>query len=177
MKGETDERLMERYAGGDADAFAELFARYERRACRFFFSRTRSEERAWDLYQDLFLRLHRFRETYRPGGLLAPWFFQIARRVLLDDLRQDPSSRTVPLRSEFARCAENDAEHRVADLEQAEQLLGRLSMEQRLVLLAEKVEGRGCAEIAQTLGKSVAAVKQLASRALRKLRTVEGFAA
>ena len=34
MKGETDGRLMERYADGDADAFAELFVRYERRAYR-----------------------------------------------------------------------------------------------------------------------------------------------
>ena len=176
MKGETDGRLMERYADGDADAFAELFARYERRAYRFFVARTRSEERAWDLYQDLFLRLHRFRETYRAGGPFAPWFFQIARRVLLDDLRRDRSSREVPLGSEIARSSENDAERRVADVEQAEQLLSRLSPEQGLVLLAGKVDGLGCAEIAQRLGKSVAAVKQVASRALRKLRTVEGFA-
>jgi RNA polymerase sigma-70 factor (ECF subfamily) len=177
MKGETDERLMERYADGDADAFAELFGRYERRAYRFFVGRTRSEERAWDLFQDLFLRLHRFRGTYRAGGPFAPWFFQIARRVLLDDLRRDRSSREVPLGSEIARSAESDAERRVADVEQAEQLLGRLSSEQGFVLLAGKVEGLGCAEIAERLGKSVAAVKQVASRGLRKLRTVEGFAA
>jgi len=177
MKGQTDECLMERYADGDADAFGELFGRYERRAYRFFAARIRSEERAWDLYQDLFLRLHRFRRTYRAGGPFAPWFFQIARRVLLDDLRRDRSSREVPLESEIARSEENDAERRVADVEQAEELLSRLSPEQGLVLLAEKVEGLGCAEIAAHLGKSVAAVKQVASRGLRKLRTVEGFAA
>ena len=177
MKGETDGRLMERYTDGDADAFTELFGRYERRAYRFFVARTRSEERAWDLYQDLFLRLHRFRQTYRAGEPFAPWFFQIARRVFLDDLRRDRSSREVSLESEIARSSENDAERRVADVEQAEQLLSRLSPEQGLVLLAGKVDGLGCAEIAQRLGKSVAAVKQVASRALRKLRTVEGFAA
>ena len=176
MKGETDERLMERYADGDANAFAELFERYERRAYRFFVARTRSEERAWDLYQDLFLRLHRFRGTYRPGGPFAPWFFQIARRVLLDDLRRDRSSLEVTLGSEIAPSA-TDAEQRVADVEQVELLLSRLSREQGIVLLAQKVEGLGCAEIAERLGKSVAAVKQVASRALRKLRTVEGFAA
>ena len=177
MKGETDGRLMERYTDGDADAFTELFGRYERRAYRFFVARTRSEERAWDLYQDLFLRLHRFRQTYRAGEPFAPWFFQIARRVLLDDLRRDRSSREVSLESEIARSSENDAERRVADVEQAEQLLSLLSPEQGLVLLAGKVEGLGCAEIAQRLGKSVAAVKQVASRGLRKLRTAEGFVA
>jgi len=178
MKGETDGHLMERYADGDANAFAELFGRYERRAYRFFVARTRSEERAWDLYQDLFLRLHRFRQTYRAGEPFAPWFFQIARRVLLDDLRRDRSSREVPLESEIELSASTgaDAERRVADVEQAEQLLSLLSPEQGLVLLAGKVEGLGCADIAQRLGKSVAAVKQVASRALRKLRTVEGFA-
>lgn len=176
---ESDERLMERYATGDADAFAMLFERYEQRVYRFFVTRTRSEERAWDLYQDLFLRLHRFRQTYRAGAPFAPWFFQIARRVLLDDLRRNRSSREVPLESEIALSASigAEAEHRVADVEQAEQLLSRLSPEQGLVLLAEKVEGLGCAEIAERLGKSVAAVKQVASRALRKLRTVEGVAA
>ena len=75
------------------------------------------------------------------------------------------------------RSADGGAERRVADVEQAEQLLGRLSPEQGLVLLAGKVEGLGCAEIAERLEKSVAAVKQVASRGMRKLRTVEGFAA
>jgi RNA polymerase sigma-70 factor (ECF subfamily) len=177
MESESDERLMERYANAEAGAFEELFGRYEKRAYRFFLGRTHSEERAWDLYQDLFLRLHRFRRTYRAGKPFAPWFFQIARRVLLDDLRRTSSLRETSCLPEATLGIGADAEHRVADLEHAERLLSRLSREQGLVVLAEKVDGLACAEIARRCGKSVAAVKQVASRALRKLRAVEGFAA
>ena len=173
MNGDSDERLMERYADDEAAAFGELFARYERRAYALFLARTRSAERAWDLYQDLFLRLHRFRHTYRAGEPFAPWFFQIARRVLVDELRRASASREAPLLEEPEAGSGSGAAERVANLEHAERLLRALSPEQARVVLAAKVEGRGYSEIAERAGKSVAAVKQVASRALRSLRAAQ----
>ena len=163
---------MERYARGDAAAFDEIFARYQGRAYAFFLRRTGSEDRAADLYQELFLRIHRACGEYDPGRPFAPWFFQIARNLLVDALRRGARAREVPLTEESMGPGEQELgpEHRVAASEQAGQMLAELSDVERYVLVAAKVHGHEYAELARELGKSVAAVKKLASRAMQRLR-------
>jgi len=78
----SDETLMARYADGDARAFGELFRRYEPRAYASFLKRTASPERAQDLYQELFLRIHRARDRYDAERPFAPWLFQIAQSTV-----------------------------------------------------------------------------------------------
>lgn len=68
----SDETLMAAYRDGDAVAFEELFRRYESRAYGFFLKRTASPERAQDLYQELFLRVHRARDRYDPARPFCP---------------------------------------------------------------------------------------------------------
>lgn len=173
--GLSDETLMDRYARGEAAAFDELFARYQDRAYAFFCRRTGSEDCAADLYQELFLRIHRARASYDPERAFAPWFFQIARHLLSDELRRRSRAREIPL-LEDARLpgqAERGPETDVAAAEQAGEILGRLSGIERYVLVSAKVHGREYAELARELGKSAAAVKKLASRAMRRLRAGE----
>jgi RNA polymerase sigma-70 factor (ECF subfamily) len=165
----SDEVLMVRYARGDGEAFEELFRRYECRAYGFFLRRTRSPDRASDLFQELFLRLHRFREAFDPERPFAHWFFQIARNVLIDDFRRSFRSSETSVGG-FEPGVAADVEERTGQREELEGLLGRLSSEQTLVLLAAKGEGLRYSEIAAALGKSVESVRQTASRALRRLR-------
>lgn len=165
-----DETLMARYADGDGEAFDELFRRYEPRAYGFFVRRTGSPERAQDLYQELFLRIHRARERYDPSRPFTPWFFQIANRLLVDDHRRAFRSHEVPLEDREPRSAREGSEAVVANREQVAQLLDGLSPEERYVVLSAKVEGIGYPELAEHLGKSADAVKKMASRALQRLR-------
>jgi RNA polymerase sigma-70 factor (ECF subfamily) len=168
-----DESLMERYASGDAAAFEALFGRYHARAWGFFLRRTHSEERAADLYQELFLRLHRARASYDPRRPFAPWFFQIARRLLIDELRRIGHLDVTSLGGVLDRTGDPapDPEGRLVSAESAGEVLARLTEIERHVIVSTKVEGREYAEVAGELGKSVDAVKKLASRALAKLRS------
>lgn len=166
----TDETLMARYADGDGEAFDELFRRYERRAYGFFVRRTGSPERAQDLYQELFLRIHRARDRYDPSRPFTPWLFQIANRLLVDDLRRAFRSHEVSLGDREPRSLRQEGEAIVANREQLAQLLDGLSPEERYVVLSAKVEGIGYPELAERLGKSVDAVKKMASRAVQRLR-------
>ncbi len=167
----TDEILMARYAAGDAEAFDELFRRYEPRAYVFFLKRTGSPQRAEDLYQELFLRIHRARDRYDPARPFTPWFFQIAHRLLVDDHRRAFRAREVSVEDHELRAEGPWSEQQVADREEIQQLLYALSPEERYVLLSAKVEGIGYPELAEHLGKSVDAVKKMASRALQRLRS------
>lgn len=166
----TDETLMGRYADGDTAAFEELFRRYERRAFAYFARRTRSQDRARDLYQELFLRVHRARHDFDSKRAFAPWFFQIAHRLLIDDERRAFRSREVAFEEHDAALSRERSRDGVADREQLAQLLSELPDAERATLLSAKGDGVGYAELARQLGKSVDAVKKTASRALLRLQ-------
>jgi RNA polymerase sigma-70 factor (ECF subfamily) len=167
-----DRELMDRYAHGDTRAFEELFQRYEGRAYGYFLRRSRSSDRARDLYQELFLRLHRFRERFDPRQEFAPWFFQIARRVWLDELRRvHRESLSDQPASEFAD--EPVAERWLSAREEVGELLATLPAAHAQVAVATKLGGAGYAELSRQLGKSEAALKQVGARALRKLRAAK----
>jgi RNA polymerase sigma-70 factor (ECF subfamily) len=167
----SDEKLMARYVGGDAAAFETLFARYEPRAYAFFLRRAGSAERAQDLYQELFLRIHRARDAYDPRRPFAPWLFQIAHRLLVDDLRRAYRSREVPLDPRDLRSSAASAESVENELRR---ILGSLTVEEGYVLVSSKVHGLDYRELAAQLGKSVDAVKKMASRSMQRLRALHG---
>jgi len=165
-----DETLMERYAAGDEAAFEELFRRYEGRAYAFFVRRTSSAERAKDLYQELFLRIHRGRDAYDPTRPFTPWFFQIAHRILIDEFRRAYRSHEVALDGSEPRAEQPRSDDRLADREQLTEVLDVLSPVERYVLVSSKVEGVGYPQLAAELGKSIDAVKKMASRAMQRVR-------
>jgi RNA polymerase sigma-70 factor (ECF subfamily) len=170
MQRLSDGELMVRYAHGSQRAFEELFRRYEGRAYGYFLRRVRCEARARDLYQDLFLRLHRFRHTYDARRSFEPWFFEIAHRVLVDDWRRRQRRAEVDLEEAGLASSAPDPERSAVARRESERQLARLSAEETRILVDAKVRGLEYSEIAEALSKSVAAVKQVASRSLRRLR-------
>ena len=167
----SDESLMTRYAAGDHEAFEELFARYEPRAYAFFLRRTASPDRVEDLYQTLFLRIHRSRGRFDPNRPFSAWFFQIANNLLVDEWRRVSRAQEVSLGDRDPLSLEAWSEECAARSERCEQVLGALSAEERYILVSSKVVGIGYSELAEHLGKSVDAVKKMASRAAGRVRT------
>lgn len=170
MRGLPDGDLMNLYAQGSEAAFDELFRRYERRAYGYFLRRVGCEARARDLYQELFLRLHRSRSTYDPERDFEPWFFHIARSVLIDDWRRRQRGCEVTLDEATIPSQDADAEWVAAAREKVEHALHALSVENARILVGTKVLGLNYGEVAASLSRSVDAVKQASSRSLRRLR-------
>ena len=73
------DQLMVRYQQADPAAAAALIERLSPRLHWFFASQMGSRTDADDMLQDLWLRIHRVRHTYRPGQPLLPWVYAIAR--------------------------------------------------------------------------------------------------
>jgi RNA polymerase sigma-70 factor, ECF subfamily len=170
-----DESLMARYADGDSEAFEELFRRYEPCAYAFFVKRTGSRERAEDLYQELFLRIHRARDAYDPARPFSPWFYQIAHRLLVDDIRRAFRNREVPLDARDLRSGSSDVERELADRDELRHALAGLSPGERYVLVSAKVGGEEYSEVAERVGKSTDAVKKVASRAMQRIRSSQAL--
>jgi RNA polymerase sigma-70 factor (ECF subfamily) len=166
----SDETLMDRYAHGAPEAFEELYDRYGRRAFGFLLRRTGRQDRADDLFQELFLRLHRFRHTFRPDGHFEPWFFRIARSVLADDFRRRATRISTQPEGSQEPAGDSDPEREAGACEALTIALASLSQEERFILCAAKGECVGYEEIARELDRGVDGVKQVASRAMRRLR-------
>jgi RNA polymerase sigma-70 factor (ECF subfamily) len=160
---------------GQTDFLGVLFERYSREAfglCRRMVGDAASAD---DLVQESFLRVLRYRGSYSAGARFAPWLFRIVRNVCLDHIaaRQRESAVYEQAASEhperrFVAPHEPDPER----VDQLKRALGRLSPEQRSVLLLKRVDGLSYAQIAERLGTTEGAERVRAHRALRRLRTI-----
>lgn len=79
---ETDERLMQFVAKGDARAFEALYDRYSDRLLNYFYRMLwRDREKAEDFMQDLFTKLLSKPEAFDPKRSFKPWLFSIANNM------------------------------------------------------------------------------------------------
>ena len=166
----NDERLLIQAAQSDPSRFAELYESNFNRVYAFVARRVKDREEAQDVTAEVFHQALRNLSRFQWRGVpFAAWLLRIAANALAD--RWQRAGREVP-----ADAAELEAEAGPADVMEIErramlfQLVDRLPHDQRLVVVRRFVEQKSIREIAQELGRSEGAVKQLQFRALESLR-------
>ena len=80
----TDEMIMEAVRNGDLQQASVLFERYNKQIYNFLARMTMSKVLAEDLTQNVFLRMIKYRNSYRDGNKFHSWIYQIARNVFSD---------------------------------------------------------------------------------------------
>jgi len=165
------EQLMVEYQKGDAAATTTLVELLSPQLYRFFAAEMGSRHNADDMLQELWLRIHRVRHTYRPGEPLLAWVYAIARRVRVDDYRK---RRRIAMREVAAGVLpEVPAQEQEPDkLPSFDELVAALPQSQREVLVMLKVDQLSVEEIARATSSTVGAVKQKAHRAYERLRSL-----
>lgn len=181
----SDEILMAAYQAGNRAAFDELFARHGGSVYGFLARRLPDRALAEDLYQEAFLRVHRARGTYDPSRPFRAWLFGIVHNLLIDSLRDTGRTpRTRPLDEpgtagrgdeRVLQIASGDGSpEQVASTREAARALDAalhaLPQDEATVLLLARMEGMPYEDIAQVVGRTPAATKQLAYRALQRVR-------
>jgi RNA polymerase sigma-70 factor (ECF subfamily) len=171
--------LMQRYQQADRAAADELVARVSPMLRRYYYSLTGDPRMVEDLLQDCWLRIHRARQSYRPGDPVLPWIFAIARHTRVDQYRRWKRSA--------GRESSIDAmqSHPSSDLRTAVEkrleansilaVMETIPEAQREVLMMLKVSGMSVEEVARATGSSAAAVKQKAYRAYEAVRRILGL--
>jgi RNA polymerase sigma-70 factor (ECF subfamily) len=163
------EQLMIGYQQADAAATAALIGRLSPRLYRFFAGDMGNRTDADDMLQELWLRIHRVRHTYRPGEPLLPWAYAIARRVRIDAYRRRRrTSREVGVSVLPESAARQERETGAPAFDE---LVAALPESQREVLMMLKVDGLSVDEIARATSSTAGAVKQKAHRAYERLRS------
>jgi RNA polymerase sigma-70 factor, ECF subfamily len=169
----TDSELMARVRDGELERLADLFERHQKRLFNFFLRLTGQRGQAEDLVQEVFVRILKYRESFKTEAEFTPWMFALARNTAVDQYRKRP--REVP---ENPAAPEPAAplEHPIERLERREQseLLGRalarLAPEKRELLLLARFGEMRYETIGELLGVSVGAIKVRVHRALKDLR-------
>jgi len=168
---------MEAYVDGSAAAFEELYRRVGPNLFAYLLRLTRNRERAEDLLQVTFAKVHRARGSYLRGAPVLPWMLAIARRSFLDE-RRSASTRSEDLSSDGNLPEPRNEEAGVpADLSAAlERALDALPEAYREAIQLTKVSGLSIAEAADVLGTTETAVKLRVHRGYTLLRKqLEGF--
>lgn len=183
---DPDVRLMLEVRDGNAAAFEELMLRYQNRLVTVLEHLVGKRGQAEDLAQDVFLRVYRARQSYRPESKFSTWLFTIANNVAANSLRSRSRRREVnvapaesgshePLTMEqLAVAASGLMPARQLDKAELRKIvkvaIDSLNERQRMALLLNKFEGMSYDDIATTMEMSPKAIKSLLSRARENLR-------
>ncbi len=169
----TDEQIMEAVQNGDLQQASLLFDRYHQRLFNFLARLTMDREVAEDLTQNVFLRMIRYRNSYRQGLKFQSWIYQVARNVFSDHYQQTKNKKAdfVAVEKMSEHIADNEDS---AMMDEQEQLLQKsmalLSEEQRELLVLTRFQHMKYEEVAVLMNTTVANIKVKVHRAIAKLR-------
>ena len=164
------EMLMARYQQGDLAAATTLIHHLSPQLHRFFLVQFASRVDADDLLQETWLRIHRFRHTYRLGEPVLPWFYAIARNIRVDHYRKIKRKTAREQRLEESPEVEAAPASEAGTHPDLESLLAPLPESQREVIEMLKIAGMSLEEVARATSSSVGSVKQKAHRGYERLR-------
>ncbi len=179
MQHLADDELMRKYQEGEALAMDELLRRYKNPIYHFAYRVCLNAHEAQDVTQEVFLRVHQYKDSYRPQGKFSAWLFSIAHNLCVSRLRrtkwrglwprrQDDSDELVEVESPGPSpdvvVEDNEAANKVKECIQA------LPFLQREALILREYQNLEYQEIARILKKSLNTVKTLIHRARQTLK-------
>jgi RNA polymerase sigma factor (sigma-70 family) len=85
----VDAGLVRRCRAGDETAWTAIVERFSSYVYAITIRYGLSDDRAQDVFQDVFSRAYRHLDSLRDEGALKPWIAQLARRAAVDRLRSD----------------------------------------------------------------------------------------
>lgn len=172
-----DSELMMAYVRGDEEAFLTLFNRYSPKLTLFLSVRLgkRRSHLLDELYQKTWLKIHSARKTFDPSKSFYTWFYTIALNSLRDEVGL--ASEKLP-HTEFEEHHEAHMQNTTIEAEyilkesasRVYSLLAKLPENQRTALLLSDRDELSSKEIAEAMGFTDAAVRQLISRARKSVR-------
>jgi RNA polymerase sigma factor (sigma-70 family) len=167
-----DEWLVVRCQLGEREAFDDLIARWHPPLWRYAARVTGDADAAADVVQDVWLRVLRGLGSLRDATRFRAWIFGIARRALMDRLRQryaEPPTEPLDLAS-IAEPAADDG----GDVDESELLLAELEqlpLLEREVLVLFYLRELSLSDIAAVAAIPVGTVKSRLFRARNMLRS------
>jgi len=172
----ADNILMQKVRDGDLAKMAVLFERHHRALFRFFVRLTGNREVSEDLVQDVYLRMLKYRHSYRDGSPFTAWMYQVARNAHLDGAQKHKIEAPM-MEERMEEPASGDADPgqllvRKQDLGLLRRALAALPVEKREVLVLSRFQNLKYDQIADILSCDVGTVKVRVYRAIKALSEI-----
>ncbi|MEO5969937.1 MAG: sigma-70 family RNA polymerase sigma factor [Bdellovibrionia bacterium] len=167
----NDEDLMKEYQRGSELAFAILYKRHSAKIYGFLLGKLRDRAFTDDVFQATFLKLHQSRDKYDARFPFTPWLFTVCRNEMIDGIRKRKRTAKIfdefsdPIKIEQAMAPEPQSPLSIPSFD-------GLPDSQREVLQLRFGNELSFDEIAQKLKTTPSNVRQLTSRAVRKLKAL-----
>lgn len=184
--GLDDAKVVQAFLDGDARAFTELVLRYQTRLLNFIYRTIGDRERAEDLVQEAFVRVHRHLHRFDQNRKFSTWIYTIASNLAKNELRNrsrnplvlfqairrewEPEAR--PLQFEDTSARPDDLFRKRHLRELVEWSVGQLPEHHREVFVLRELEGKSYEEIAEITGCNLGTVKSRLNRARNSFAAV-----
>ncbi|MFK7802849.1 MAG: sigma-70 family RNA polymerase sigma factor [Anaerolineae bacterium] len=173
----SDIALLRRAEKLEDEPLAEIHRRYYTPVYRYVASKVGAGQLAEDFTADVFVRfIHAIRQKSAPSNSVKGWLYRVASNIVNDHYRKkyrrsysglteaEPSNDLSP-EDLLDGKINNDA---------LREAIGELSSDQQNVISLRFSFGMSVAEVAESMGKSETAVRQIQFRSVRKLATIMG---
>lgn len=174
----TDDEVMVAVRAGDAGQLGRLFERHHLALYEFLYRTVGDRTAAEDLVQDVFVRILKYRHTYRDGHPFVTWMYRIARNARADHFRRRQATAAAGLVdvADFdpASTAPSVPERLEKDAEttQLRLALRELPADKRELIVLARYQQLPYDQIAALFDVEVGTIKVRVHRALKQLRTV-----
>jgi RNA polymerase sigma-70 factor (ECF subfamily) len=170
----TDHQLMTAVRDGDLDKLGYLFEKYHKQLYNFFLRQARDVQLCEDMVQEVFLKMLKYRHTYRGKGKFTTWMYSIAHNAMVDQFRKaenryqfsDEIERIISTQPTPEEISERSNRYEILY-----KALDRLSDEKREVLVMSRFHNLKYEEISKVLGCPVGTIKARVFHAMNDLRT------
>ncbi len=167
----SDEQLMKLYQDGNDSAFKILYERHSPKIYGFLSKRIRQKEKVAEIYQDVFIKIHKSKHLYKQTLPLLPWIFTVTKSVMLDELRKDKNIVLVDLEEIENKPSQVTSQESAIDIAG---VLNQLPQVQRQAIELRYINDSTFEEISAQLKVNPTNARQLISRGLKKMRELIG---
>ncbi len=162
---------------GDTGKLGLLYERYKKRLFGFFYQMNHDVKVSEDLVQNVFVRVLKYKHSYREDSQFITWLFCIARNVNFDHYKKYKKDyHTVELQNIHEKKSENHEpdEQLIANENTIllKRAMNRLPTKKQEILLLSKFQELKYKEIAVILGCTEVAARTKAHRALSELKEI-----
>ena len=161
-----DENLILRMAGGDRDAFTELYRQTSSAVYGFALSILKNKHDAEDVMHDAYIRTYTSAITYKPTGKPLAWILTIVKNLCYSKIRSGKVCEDISEYENLAGSIDDDSIDRMV-LEEAMKIL---DSEERQIVILHALTGMKHREIAEIIDAPVGTVLSKYNRALKKMR-------
>lgn len=169
--------LLERARNGDRDAFGELFRKYEKRVFRVARRMCGSDDEAWDITQDAFIRAMEAMDRFDPKYRFFTWMYRITTNLAINHARKRKRRSEVHFEESYSAEGRQVIRAQLSDRAATEQLteavgraLDKLSPSLRAVFVLRVDQQLSYSEIAESLDIAIGTVMSRLNRARARIR-------